>query len=92
MGTAIFGPDVIYYDWVSGPTLIQYIQMRPGIVAIVGGLMMAWGGKQRNEGLVLRDVFLLSHYKFVTDDGRDVSDKVRVQYIEGEKFDVCLGL
>lgn len=92
MGIAIFGPEVIYYDRFSGLTLIQHMQLNPGLISIAGGLMMAWGGKQRNEGLVHRENFLLSHYKFVMDDGRDVSNQVNVRHLGGDNFSVCVGL
>ncbi|MFF7063723.1 hypothetical protein [Pseudomonas sp. NPDC008258] len=92
MGIALFGPEVIYYDRFSGLTLIQHIQLNPGLVSITGGLMIAWGGKQRNEGIVHREDFLLSHYRFVTDDGRDVSNQVNVRHLGGDDFSVSVGL
>lgn len=92
LGIFLFGPEVIYYDRLSGPTLIQYIQANSGLVAIAGGLIMAWGGKQRDEGIVYREDFLLSHYKFVTEDGQDVSDQVSVRYLEGDNFSVFIDL
>ncbi|WP_426808762.1 hypothetical protein ABOC32_21360 [Pseudomonas sp. WOUb67] len=92
MGIAIFGPEVIYYDRFSGLTLIQHIQLNPGLISIAGGLMMAWGGKQRNEGLVHREDSLLSHYRFVMDDGQDVSNQVSVRHVGGDNFSVAVCL
>lgn len=89
---AIFGPEVIYYDLYSGLTLSQYIQLYPGFVAISGGVMMAWGGKLSNEGVVYREDFLLSRYKFVMEDERDVSGQVEVRHLEGDNFSVSLSL
>lgn len=92
MGIAIFGPEVIYYDRFSGLTLIQHVQLNPGLISIAGGLMIAWGGKQRNEGIVHREDFLLSHYKFVTGNGRDVSNQVSVRHLGGDDFSVSVAL
>lgn len=90
IGIKLWGPEVIYYDVFSGPHLIQYIQANSGLVAMAGGLLMAWGGKQRNEGIIYPEDFLLSRYKFVTEDGRDVSGEVSVRHLEGDNFNVSL--
>ena len=92
LGIAIFGPEVIYYDRFSGLTLIQHVQLNPGLISIAGGLMIAWGGKQRNEGIVHREDFLLSHYKFVAGNGRDVSNQVNVRHLGGDDFSVSVAL
>ena len=92
VGIKLWGPEVIYYDRISGPTLFQYIQANSGLVAMAGGLMMARGGKQRNEGAIYPEDFLLSRYKFVTEDGRDVSGQVSVRHLEGDNFNVSLNL
>lgn len=92
VGIKLFGPEVIYYDLFSGPTLIQYIQAYPVLVAVVGGSMMAWGGKQRDDGIIYQEEFLLSRYRFVTEEGRDVSDQVFVRHLGGDNFSVSLDL
>nr|WP_225780175.1 hypothetical protein [Pseudomonas sp. Marseille-Q3773] len=90
VGIKLWGPEVIYYYRYSGPTLIQHIQANPGLVAMAGGVLMAWGGKQRNEGIVHPENFLLSRYKFVTEEGRDVSGQVSVRHLGGDNFNVSL--
>lgn len=90
VGIKLWGPEVIYYDRFSGPTLIQHIQANSGLVAMAGGLLVALGGKRRNEGIIHPEDFLLPRYKFVTEDGRDVSGQVSVRHLGGDNFHVTL--
>ncbi|MGJ7550020.1 hypothetical protein [Pseudomonas alloputida] len=88
--TAVFGPETITYSRMAGPTLLQYVQMYPGPIFSVGGALVALCSHLYGKRAVTREVFLLSHYKLISRDGRDISGEVKVRYLDGDKFNMAI--
>ncbi|MFJ4155338.1 hypothetical protein ACIPZF_11080 [Pseudomonas sp. NPDC089752] len=90
LATVVFGPETITYSRLTGPTFIQYIQMYPGPIFSVGGILVASGTHIYAKRAVTREVFMLSRYKLITGDGEDVSGKVQLRYLEGDNFNISI--
>ncbi|WP_367598289.1 hypothetical protein [Pseudomonas fulva] len=87
-GTLVLGPETITYNRLAGPTLLQYIQMYPGPIFSVGGVLFAIGTRLHASSEVSHEAFLLSRYKFIAPDGTYVNDQVELSYLGGDNFSI----
>lgn len=87
-GTLVLGPETITYNTLVGPTLLQYIQMHPGPIFSVSGVLFAIGARLHASSEVSQEAFLLSLYKFIAPDGTYVNDEVKLGYLGDENFSI----
>lgn len=79
----IFGPSTIMVNSLSGPTFIQFLQLYPGPIVSLGGILAFLGAK-----VVPADhspeTYMLTHYDL---KGEEEWDRpVKVDHIEGNVF------
>lgn len=86
IATIIVGPKVIYYSRLSGPTLAEYIQLYPGPIATVGGLILTLGTTLRSRPVITPEAYLHDHYLIVSISGQDFGEQVAFQYLQGDEF------
>ncbi|NIF27859.1 hypothetical protein F3J44_15925 [Pantoea sp. Tr-811] len=89
-GALIFGPETITYNRMTGPTLLQYVQMYPGPIFSVGGALFAVGTHLYARRAISREMFLLSCYRLIAQDGRDVTGEVKLGYLGGDNFNIAI--
>lgn len=87
-GALVLGPETITYNRMTGPTLLQYLQMYPGPIFSVGGVLFALGTHLYARRAVSREVFLLSCYKLIARDGKNVTGEVKLRYLGGDNFTI----
>lgn len=90
LGIWIFGPSTIYYDRLSGPSLVQHMQIAPHLVLSVGVFFLALAQKVRGEDQASREFFLLAHYKVICIDGNDARKKVDIRHVAEDEFNISL--
>nr|WP_314477820.1 hypothetical protein [uncultured Pseudomonas sp.] len=88
--TLVLGPEKITYSIVAGPTLLQYLQMYPGPIFSVGGVLFAVGKHLHASGAVSQEAFLLSCYKFIAPDGTYVTGEVKPRYLGDDNFSITI--
>jgi hypothetical protein len=88
--TVLFGPSRIYYDTLAGPTLFQFIQMYPGPIAMVGGLLFSLNGwlVKSSIGVFLEpSAYLLANYNVEIAGEPLDHGSVGLKYIENGEFE-----
>ncbi|WP_411564220.1 hypothetical protein [Pseudomonas shirazensis] len=88
--TMIFGPETITYNRMTGPTLFQYIQIYPGPIATIGGVCMAVGSKLGSKMIMTCESYLQANYQLIAEDGKDVTNVVKVTHLGEDKFEIEL--
>lgn len=88
--TMIFGPETITYNRMTGPTLFQYIQIYPGPIATIGGVCMAVGSKLGSKMIMTCESYLQANYQLMAEDGKDVTNVVKVTHLGEDKFEIEL--
>jgi len=88
--TMIFGPETITYNRMTGPTLLQYIQIYPGPIATIGGVCMAVGSKLGSKMIMTCESYLQANYQLMAEDGQDVTNVVKVTHLGEDKFEIAL--
>lgn len=89
-GALVLGPETITYNRVTGPTWLQYLQMYPGPIFSVGGVLFALGTHLYARRAVSWEVFLLSCYNLIAPDGKDVTGEVELRYLGGDNFTITI--
>jgi len=90
LGIAMFGPSTIYYNRLSGPSLIQHMQIAPHLVVWVGVFFLALAGKVRGADQLSKELFLAANYKVTDTDGNDAKEQVDIRHVAGDDFNISL--
>lgn len=88
--TMIFGPSTITYSTFNGPTFLQYVQMYPGPIATVGGLVQVCSNALYAKRSLPAEVFARSLFRFIGPAGDDVTELANICYLGGDDFNVSL--
>lgn len=86
----IYGPSEIYYYRSKGMSFWQHMQMRPGLVALVGSALTAAGSRMRTEGSMSREAYLLSRYEIIDPEGKPVSTGLQACYVSENEFKIFI--
>lgn len=88
--TIIFGPSTITYSTFSGPTFTQWVQMYPGPIATVGGLISLCGKALYAKRTLPPEVVVRSLFRFIAPGGEDVTEVANIHYLGGDDFTVSV--
>jgi hypothetical protein len=88
--TIVVGPSTIRYDTVSGPTLLQFIQMFPGPIVTVGFLIAGLNKMLENfalEGFLVPEAYVVDKYDIqIAGESIDAA-RLSIKYIDDEEFE-----
>lgn len=91
--TLIFGPDTVTFSRLTGPTLLQFVQLYPGPIFTFGTLMVGLGrflSSLNGEPPVTPEVYLLAFYELQFNDVPDDPAGLSIAYMDGDMFRINL--
>lgn len=91
--TILFGPDTVSYSRLTGPTLMQLVQLYPGPLFTLGALMVGVGNYLSNlngEPPLPPEGYLLTFYEMQFSDMPDDPAQVSLVYLDGDAFHISL--
>ena len=91
--TAVFGPDTVTFSLLTGPTLLQFVQLYPGPIFTFGALMVGLGrflSSLNGERPVTPEVYLLAFYELEFNEMPDDPAGLSVAYMDGDMFRISL--
>lgn len=88
--TLVLGPSTVSYSLMTGPTLMELIQMVPGPIITVGFLLLAISNAidNQNNAPLTPEQFLLKFYEVKLADELDDSAGVSIAHMDGALFQV----
>lgn len=91
--TIVFGPRTVTYNALTGPSLLQFIQLVPGPIFTVGGLMVgvaAFIDNHNGKPPFAPEVYLLLFYELQFAEMPDDPSRISLEYLNDGKFRISL--
>ncbi|MCD5994667.1 hypothetical protein KDX38_14110 [Pseudomonas sp. CDFA 602] len=89
--TILLGPDSIWLAYGASPTFFEYIQLYPGPIATIGGLLLAFGKSidSHDANLTMTpEQFLVSAYQLSLPENTDLEKTLTITHVEAGLFEL----